>query len=144
MVCPHCKKMIANNLISCPRCGQVLVELPPEELERINSIVVTTSPNIEGYRIVKYLGIVSGESSVGTGFLSEFLSGTADVFGTEAGAYSSKLGQSKANALERLKSNALKIGADAVIAVDIDVLTTNNNIFITCANGTAVKLEKIN
>lgn len=62
--------------------------------------------------------------------------------GGESAAYSSKLGQAKANALRRLKNNALNLGADAVIAVDIDVLNTNNNMFIAYANGTAVKLLK--
>ena len=105
-------------------------------------MILTTSNSIEGKEITSYLGIVSGESSLGTGFLSEFFAGTADFFGTESGAFSSKLGESKAKAINIMKQNAFRIGADAIIGIDIDVMITNANMVITCANGTAVCLKK--
>lgn len=107
-----------------------------------DSFIITTSPFIEGYEIVKYLGIVSGEASIGTGIFAEFHAGVADFFGTDSGAYSSKIGKSKALALGAMRNNAKKIGANAVIAVDIDIMSTDANMFITCANGTAVEIKK--
>lgn len=81
MVCPGCKKMLSNDVVKCPKCGYQIVEMTPEEERRIHELVITTSQSVEGYKVVKYLGIVSGESSLGTGFLSEFLAGTSDFFG---------------------------------------------------------------
>jgi len=103
--------------------------------------ILTSTNNIEGERITKYLGIVSGEISIGTGFLSEFKAGVADFFGAYAGAYSNKLGEAKAVAVNVMKKKAEEMGATAVVGIDIDIMTTDANIFIVCANGTAVITE---
>ncbi|GEM_PF-87174 len=113
-------------------------ELRKSEASRIKNFIMTTTPNIEGYEIIKYLGIVSGEYSMGTGLFAELDAGISDFLGGSAGAYSSKLGKAKIKATNIMAQNALKMGANAVVGIDIDIMTTNANIFIVCANGTAV------
>lgn len=150
MICPNCKGMVGNDAATCPKCGHLFVSnLSDEQLEKRRKLqekkkkmILTTTNLIEGYEIISYLGIVSGEYALGTGFLSELNSSTADFFGTESGAFSSKLGLAKSNSIARMRDNALQFGADAVVGVDIDILNTNSNVFIACANGTAVKIRK--
>ena len=50
----------------------------------------------------------------------------------------------KRNAYEEMVKNAKKIGANALIGVDFDYITLSNNILGVSANGTAVRIEKVN
>lgn len=109
--------------------------------ERSANFIMTTTNLIEGKRIEKYIGIVSGEAALGTGVFSELCASTADFFGVGSEAFADKLSEVKAEAISRLKRNALLIGATGVVGVDINLLITNANMIIACANGTAVVLE---
>ena len=103
----------------------------------------TTGYNFEGYRIVEYLGIISGEVVLGTGFLSEFAAGIVDIFGTTSETMAAKFTTAKAGALRKLKENCLAVNANAVIGVDLDISVMAANMIMACANGTAVRIEKI-
>lgn len=103
----------------------------------------TTGFSFEGYRIVEYRGIRSGEVVLGTGFLSEFSAGINDLFGTASNTMAAKLTTAKSAALEKLKENCLLLNANAVIGVDIDISIMGQNMILACANGTAVRIEKI-
>jgi uncharacterized protein YbjQ (UPF0145 family) len=46
-------------------------------------MLVTTTPNVEGKKIVKYLGIVTGETIMGANFLKDFSAGLADFLVVE-------------------------------------------------------------
>ena len=104
----------------------------------INSFKMTTGFNFENEEIVEYLGIVSGEIVLGTGFLSELSASINDFFGTSSTALEGKLSKAKNAAQENLKQKALAKGANAVIGVDFDITTFSNNIIVVSANGTAV------
>lgn len=103
----------------------------------------TTGFSFEGYKIIEYRGIRSGEIVLGTGFLSEFSAGINDLFGTASNSMASKLTAAKNAALEKLKESCLLANANAVIGVDIDISIMGQNMILACANGTAVRIEKI-
>lgn len=105
--------------------------------------MATTGYNFEGYKIVKYLGIKSGEVVLGTGFLSEFSAGMSDLFGKTSERMTAKFTDAKETAVARLKENCLSVDANAVIGVDLDVEIMGQNMILACANGTAVRIEKI-
>lgn len=105
-------------------------------------MIVTTTATIEGYRITKYLGIVSGEFVLGTGALSEIFAATADFFGANSDSFSSKVGTAKKEALKTMMHSAFMRGATAVVGVTVDLEVTGNNMFIASANGTAVMVEE--
>lgn len=105
-------------------------------------MILTTTHSVEGYEITEYMGIVSGETTLGTGFVSETFANVADFFGQESGAFAGKLSQSKTSAIEKMKESAAQLCADAIIGIDVDVMLTNANMFVSCANGTAVRLKK--
>ena len=128
-------------------------KLAAEEKERLKllsrdrdkrelSFIETTGFTVEGYDIENYLGIISGEVIMGTGFLSELSAGLNDLFGTVSNTMTSKLTEAKKRALEELKQNCLNVGANAVIGVDIDISTIGQNMILACANGTAVIIKK--
>ena len=110
--------------------------------EAIRSTIITTTPVLTGYKIVKYCGIVSAESNIGTGFFSEISMAAADSWGSESGMFNSKLSKAKEDAENKLIIKAVDKGANAVIGVDFDILTLSNNAIVVSANGTAVKVEK--
>lgn len=104
---------------------------------------ITSGYSFEGYRIIDYIGIVSGETVIGTGLFSEFAASFSDTFGEESNAFASKMQQVKENALKKLKIQSAYVGGNAVIGVDFDYLTFSNNMIGVSANGTAVIIEKI-
>ena len=102
----------------------------------------TTGYSFEGYRIVEYLGIKSGEVVLGTGFLSEFSASIGDLFGARSETMANKFTEAKEAALKRLKKNCLSVNANAVIGVDLDISVMASNMIMACANGTAVRIKK--
>ncbi len=107
-----------------------------------HSFMETTGYSFDGYKIKEYLGVRSGEVVLGTGFLSEFSAGFSDLFGAKSEAMADKLTQAKDAALARLKESCLKVNANAVIGVDLDISIMGQNMILACANGTAVRIEK--
>ena len=108
---------------------------------RVSNMIYTTTPNVEGPSIKKYLGIISGSAVVGTGFVSEFGAAISDLFGGSSGSYNSKLNYARDEAMVMLKKEALKKGANAVVGIDTDIMTVGNNMFVVNATGTAVLIE---
>lgn len=102
----------------------------------------TTGYNFEGYRIVEYKGIVSGDAVIGTGFINEFSASISDLLGVQSNAFSNKMNEVKEIALDNLVQNALIEGGNAVIGVDFDYITFNNNMLGISVNGTSVTIER--
>lgn len=113
-----------------------------EKLVRENYLV-TSGNNLEGYNIIAYKGIVSGEVVLGTGILSDIVAGISDFFGEQSDVYAEKIMSAKKIALKKLLEEVIKAGGNAVIGVDFDYITFTNNIIGVSANGTAVFVEKI-
>lgn len=110
---------------------------------KMKSHMLTTGYNFEGYRIVDYKGIISGQVVLGTGFLSEFSSSFSDFFGTEANYFSDKLDKAQNAAKERLIEKSVLVGGNAIIGVDFDCIMFSNNMIGVVANGTSVIIEEV-
>jgi len=52
----------------------------------MNRVLFTTTPDVEGRRIVEYMGAVSAHSVIGTGVLTDFLTSVTDFFGRRSKA----------------------------------------------------------
>ncbi len=106
-------------------------------------MLVTTTPNIEGKRITKYIGLVNGEAIIGANFFKDFLAGVRDVVGGRSGSYEQGLREAKSIAIREMMEQAQRLGANAVIGVDIDLETIGNSssMLMVSANGTAVYYE---
>ncbi len=106
-------------------------------------MIVTTTPSIEGRRIVEYKGVVFGEVISGVNFIKDFAAGLTHFFGGRSGSYEGELIEARENALKELERRAESMGANAVVGVDIDyeVLGQGGNMLMVTASGTAVLIE---
>ena len=102
-------------------------------------MIVTKTNNIEGKQISNYLGIVTGETFIGANFVKDIFASVRDFVGGRRSSYEKVLFQAKETALQEMQNRAEKLGANAVIGVDLDFETINNMIMVT-ASGTAVKI----
>lgn len=98
---------------------------------------------IEGGKITRYYGIVSGETIIGANVFRDFLAGIRDFFGGRSGAYEQVLREAKETALREMQDQATALGANAVIGVDLDYETVGDggSMLMVTAAGTAVKIE---
>ena len=106
-------------------------------------MIVTTTPSIEGSRIARYVGIVTGEAIIGANVFSDFFAKVRDIVGGRAGAYESKLADAREIALQEMEAQADRLGANAVVGVDLDyeVLGQTNGMLMVTVSGTAVVVQ---
>lgn len=106
-------------------------------------MIITTTDGIEGRTITAYLGIVTGEAVLGTNIFRDFFAGIRDIVGGRSGSYEKELRKARDTALAELTDEAKALGADAVLAVDLDyehIGSGDRSMLMVSANGTAVKL----
>ena len=107
-------------------------------------MLITTTNNIEGKTISQYMGLVTGEAIMGANLFKDFFAGITDIIGGRSGAYEQELRKAKEIAVEEMKQEAQKLGANAVIAVDLDYETISSgsgNMLMVSASGTAVFID---
>ena len=105
-------------------------------------MIISTTPTLEGRPIRDYLGIVTGEVIVGANIFKDLFANIRDIVGGRAGAYESTLRDARRQAFAELEAEALRLGADAVVAVDIDyeVVGQGGSMLMVSVSGTAVQL----
>ena len=106
-------------------------------------MIITTTPSVEGKKIVDYKGIVFGEVISGVDFIKDFAAGLTNFFGGRSGSYEGELIEAREKAISEMVSRAESFGANAVVGVDVDyeVLGQGNNMLMVTASGTAVVVE---
>lgn len=106
-------------------------------------MILTTTPTIEGKRIVDYRGVVFGEVISGVNFIRDFAAGLTNFFGGRSASYEEELIQARENAMREMEQRAMQLGANAVVGIDIDyeVLGTDNGMLMVTASGTAVVIQ---
>lgn len=103
-------------------------------------MLITTTTAIEGRRITKYIGIVTGEAILGANVFKDIFAGIRDIVGGRSGTYEAELHRARDLALNEMQAQAQQLGANAVVGVDLDyeVLGPNNGMLMVSASGTAV------
>ncbi len=103
-------------------------------------MISTTSPSIEGKRVVEYKKIVFGEVIAGIDVIADMAPGLSNFFGGRSGPFESELQNARETAIAAMESEADAVGANAVISVSIDyeMLGEGNNLLMVSASGTAV------
>ena len=106
-------------------------------------ITTTTTPTIDGKRIIEYKGIVFGEVVSGVDFVKDIAASFSNFFGGRSGSYEEELINARRNAITEMEQRAAQVGANAVVGVDIDyeVLGADNGMLMVTASGTAVFVE---
>lgn len=106
-------------------------------------MLITTTSLIEGQPVSKYLGLVTGESIMGANIFKDLFAGIRNIVGGRAGAYEKEFAMARKIALEEMERRAKRLGANAIIGVDIDyevVSAQSGSMLMVAASGTAVKI----
>jgi uncharacterized protein YbjQ (UPF0145 family) len=103
-------------------------------------MLITTSPGIEGRPVTEYLGIVTAQSVLGVNAFKDVSAGVRNIFGGRAKSYENELASGVSDALAEMAKQAARLGADAVVGVDVDYESVGSNMLMVSASGTAVKL----
>jgi len=106
-------------------------------------MLITTTNSIEGKKITQYYGLVSGETIIGANLIKDFFAGITDIVGGRSNAYEQVLKEAKNTAVLEMTQEAQRMGANAIIGVDLDyeTLGSGGSMLMVTACGTAVKLE---
>jgi len=106
-------------------------------------MILTTTNTIETHKVKEYLGIVTGETIIGANIFKDFFAGIRDIVGGRSRSYEKVLREAKNIALKEMKEQAQKLGADAIIGIDLDYETVGSKggMLMVTASGTAVKLQ---
>jgi uncharacterized protein YbjQ (UPF0145 family) len=104
-------------------------------------MILTTTSTLEGKKILKYTGLVTGEAILGANIFRDIFASIRDIVGGRSGSYEEALREAKEIAIKEMQEDAKRLGANAVIGIDIDYETINNMLMVT-ASGTAVIIEE--
>lgn len=133
--CPNCGFGIFDEAKFCPKCGS---PVSPSA-----GFMVTTTPTLPGYKVKKVLGVVTGLTPRTRGLLGKFVAGVESMLGGEITSFTSELEKARMQAIERVTSKAVALGANAIIGLDIETsdLGLEHGIVVISATGTAVFVE---
>ncbi len=109
------------------------------------SLLLSTTSTLDSKAVVHYLGQVSGEAILGANIFKDFFAGIRDIVGGRAGAYERELRQAKHIAMQEMMEQAMQLGANAIIGIDLDYETLGQQdrggMLMVSASGTAVVIE---
>lgn len=140
----------------CTKCGKELYrtyqyQLSNEknklstQLQSLISFIPVISAHTPLNWDYEILEMVTGQSTTGTGVISEFTSSFTDLFGAQSGRHNQKLKAGENMCFAQLRKQTLDIGGNAVIATDIDYseIGAEKGMLMVCMAGTAIKLKNI-
>ena len=107
-------------------------------------MIITTTPQIDGKKIVEYKSLVFGEIVMGADFIKDLKAGFTNFFGGRSQAYEEEFINARMAAINEMHKRAAEMGANAVVGakVDYETLGSNgSNMMMVVASGTAVVVE---
>ncbi|MEX0618213.1 MAG: heavy metal-binding domain-containing protein [Pseudohongiellaceae bacterium] len=107
-------------------------------------MIKTTTPTIEGYEITDYLGVVVGEAILGANLFKDIFGAVRDIVGGRAMAWEDELGRARDIAFDDLEAEALALGGNAVVGIDLDyeVVGRKGAMMMVSVSGTAVRIRQ--
>ncbi|RKF05133.1 uncharacterized protein YbjQ (UPF0145 family) [Tenacibaculum lutimaris] len=105
-------------------------------------MILSTTPSLENKPAKEYLGIVTGETIIGANVFKDFFASVRDIVGGRSGSYEKVLREAKEIAIKEMTERAERLGADAVVGIDLDYETVgaSGGMLMVTASGTAIKL----
>jgi len=107
----------------------------------MSQIVVSTTPVIPGYRVVRVLGIVSGMTARTRGIGGKLVAGIQSMVGGEVSAFTEEIVKARDEALRRAMDHARSLGANAIIGLDFETSEVFETVVLISTTGTAVVIE---
>jgi len=105
-------------------------------------MLISTTPFIEGRPVQEYKGAVYSQAILGANVVLDLLASIRDFIGGRSSSYERVLERAREDALKGLVKEAQKVGANAILAVDLDYNTVgpNGQMMMVSVSGTAVVL----
>ncbi len=126
--------------------GKQYDELPVEVIDELaKELIVTTETTLSGYDVVQRIEVITAECVFGMNLFKDFFAGMRDIFGGRSKASQTVLRDSRKVCLTELRREALMVGANAEIAVDLDyseISGDGKSTLFMVASGTAGHGEK--
>jgi uncharacterized protein YbjQ (UPF0145 family) len=104
-------------------------------------MIITTTDTVEGRRVSQVLGLVRGNTVRTRNIGADILAGLRNLVGGEVNEYTKMLAQSREQSMDRMRAEALALGANAIVAVRLTTSTVMQGAAEILAYGTAVVLE---
>ncbi|MGQ3357198.1 MAG: heavy metal-binding domain-containing protein [Phreatobacter sp.] len=104
-------------------------------------MLLSTTPTLEGGRIIRYNGIVTGEVILGANIFRDFFASIRDIVGGRAGSYETVLRDGRNTAFQEMMAEAQRLGANAIVGIDVDYETLGKSMLMVSVAGTAVTVE---
>ena len=103
-------------------------------------MILTTTPQIDGYTIRQYLGVVTGETIIGANVFKDFMASIRDIVGGRSASYENVLREAKDTSIQEMIERAQQMGANAIVGIDIDYETigASGSMLMVACSGTAV------
>lgn len=110
----------------------------------MSHIPIVTSHSPLGWEY-KTIGMVTGQSTTGTGLFSEISSSWTDFLGVQSHAYNKKIFEGEAMCAQQLQAKTVQMGGNAIVAADIDYaeMGGGKGMIMVCMSGTAVTLSNL-
>ncbi|WP_308639324.1 heavy metal-binding domain-containing protein [Paenibacillus silvisoli] len=103
-------------------------------------MILSTTPTVEGHPIQQYLGVVTGEAIMGANIVRDLFASITDIVGGRSGAYETKLKEARDVAFNEMSSQASRMGANAIVGIDIDYEVVREGMLMVAVSGTAVRI----
>jgi len=107
-------------------------------------MIHTTTPSINDKPIIQYYGVVTGETILGANIFKDIFAGIRDIVGGRSAAYEQELGKARRIAFQEMDREAMQLGANAIVGIDIDYETVGSKggMLMVSVSGTAVLLQE--
>jgi uncharacterized protein YbjQ (UPF0145 family) len=109
----------------------------------IEQTMVTTNIELNGYRVIKNLGVVRGITVRSRSLLGNIAGGLQTLFGGKISIYVELCEKTRAEAFEQMVEHAAERGANAVISMRYDANEVIAGVNEVLAYGTAVVVERV-
>lgn len=149
--CQQCGERLEPGFAACWKCGTVAIAVAPAGTDaRAESawetVVLTTASTLDGHRVVRTLDIITAESVYAIDALRDWLSSVSYIV-EDHGSSQNVLRAARLICLRELRQEAARLGANAVIAVDLkyNEITGGgeDSMLFLAASGTAVVVEPV-
>ena len=107
----------------------------------MTQILVTTTDDISGHRILEVHGLVRGQSIRTRHVFHDFVEWMRNLVGAELDHYVKMLAESREQALDRMKEHARGLGANAVVGTRFEMSKIAGGAAEILVYGTAVRIE---
>lgn len=110
-----------------------------------DDIILTTAYTVAGRTIEREIDVITAQCAYGMNIFKDFFASIRDLVGGRSKAVEGVLADARVAVLDDLRAEAAAVGADAVIAIDLDINELagggKNGMLLVVATGTAVRIS---